>query len=61
MRMLDNDGDHDVQEGDDDDDDDNDQGSDDDDDDDWRPAGDQIPGRQQVATCVTPSLISCSH
>ena len=61
MRMLDNDGDHDVQEGDDDDDDDNDQGSDDDDDDDWRPAGDQIPGRLQVATCVTPSLISCIH
>ena len=32
-----------------------------DDDDDWRLAADQIPGRRQVATCVTPSLISCIH
>ena len=55
MRILDDDDeDHD-------DDDEDDQG-DDDDVDDCRHAGaDQIPGRRQVATCVTPSLISYIH
>ena len=42
------------------DDDDDAQGGDDDDDC-WRLAADQIPGRRQVATCVTPRLISCIH
>ena len=46
---------------DDDDDDEDDQG-DDDDVADCRHAGaDQIPGRRQVATCVTPSLVSYIH
>ena len=64
MRILDND---DIdQGGDDDDDDDNDEqggdgDKDDDDDEDSRLAADQIPGRRQVATCVTPLLISYIH
>ena len=64
MRILDNNVDEDADlGGDGDDDDDDDEGGDDDDDDDddqdSRLAADQIPGRRQVATCVTPRLISC--
>ena len=65
MRIFDND---DIDQGgdDDDDEDDNDEqgggdDEDDDDDEDSRLAADQIPGRRQVATCVTPLLISYIH
>ena len=66
MRILDNNVDEDTDlGGDGDDDDDDDEGGDDDDDDDddqdSRLAADQIPGRRQVATCVTPWLISYIH
>ena len=65
MRIFDNDDIDQGGDGDDNDDDNNEQGGDgdkdDDDDEDSRLAADQIPGRRQVATCVTPLLISYIH